>query len=416
MNRKGDKSLIVGLDIGTSKVVALVGEYVPGAGADNPIEVIGIGSHESRGLRRGVVVDIESTVQSIQRAIEEAELMAGCEINSVYASISGSHIQCRNSQGVTPIREGEVTHGDLERVLDAAKAVAVPADQRILHAIPRDYVLDDSQEGIRNPVGMSGVRLEVHAHLVICAQSAATNITKCVERCALQVDDLVLGVLASSQAVLTDDERELGVALVDIGAGTTDIAVYVHGAIAHSASLGIAGDKVTEDIAHMLRTPTPEAEQIKVRYACALAQMATAEESIQVPSVGNRPPRRMPRASLAQAVQARYEEIFEMVQAELRRSGFEQHVRAGMVLTGGAAKMEGVVELAEEMLNMPVRLGIPQHVTGLGEVVGNPVHATGVGLLLMGSQIENPRRRPALSAGRAGTIFNRLKDWYRGAF
>ena len=392
MNRKGDKSLIVGLDIGTSKVVALVGEYVPGAGADNPIEVIGIGSHESRGLRRGVVVDIDSTVQSIQRAIEEAELMAGCEINSVYASISGSHIQCRNSQGVTPIREGEVTHGDLERVLD------------------------DSQEGIRNPVGMSGVRLEVHAHLVICAQSAATNITKCVERCALQVDDLVLGVLASSQAVLTDDERELGVALVDIGAGTTDIAVYVHGAIAHSASLGIAGDKVTEDIAHMLRTPTPEAEQIKVRYACALAQMATAEESIQVPSVGNRPPRRMPRASLAQAVQARYEEIFEMVQAELRRSGFEQHVRAGMVLTGGAAKMEGVVELAEEMLNMPVRLGIPQHVTGLGEVVGNPVHATGVGLLLMGSQIENPRRRPALSAGRAGTIFNRLKDWYRGAF
>ena len=297
MNRKGDKSLIVGLDIGTSKVVALVGEYSPDNGRPgNPIEVIGIGSHESRGLKRGVVVDIESTVQSIQRAIEEAELMAGCEIRSVYASISGNHVQCRNSQGIAPIRDGEVTYGDLDRVLEAAKAVAIPADQKILHAIPRDYVLDDSQEGIRNPVGMTGVRLEVHAHLVVCAQSAAANISKCVQRCGLQVDDLVLSVLASSQAVLTSDERELGVVLVDLGAGTTDIAVFVQGAIAHSASLPIAGDKVTEDIAHMLRTPTPEAEQIKVRYACALAQMATAEESIQVPSVGDRPPRRMPRA------------------------------------------------------------------------------------------------------------------------
>jgi cell division protein FtsA len=411
MNRKGDKSLIVGLDIGTSKVTALVGEYAPGS----PIEVIGIGSHESRGLRRGVVVDIDSTVQSIQRAIEEAELMAGCEVRSVYASISGNHIQCRNSQGIAPIRDGEVNYADLDRVLEAAKAVAIPADQKILHAIPRDYVLDDSQEGIRNPVGMTGVRLEVHAHLVVCAQSAAANVSKCVQRCGLQVDDLVLASLASATAVLTDDERELGVALVDIGAGTTDLAAFVHGAIAHTASLPIAGDKVTEDIAHMLRTPTPEAEQIKVRYACALAQLATAEESIQVPSVGDRPPRRMPRASLAQAVQARYEEIFEMVQAELRRSGFEQHVRAGMVLTGGAAKMEGVVELAEEMLQMPVRVGIPQHVTGLGEVVGNPVHATGVGLLLMGSQIENPRR-PVLPTGRAGTFFNKLRNWYRGEF
>jgi len=420
MNRKGDKSLIVGLDIGTSKVVALVGEYSPGS----PIEVIGIGSHESRGLKRGVVVDIESTVQSIQRAIEEAELMAGCEIRSVYASISGNHVQCRNSQGITPIREGEVTWGDLDRVLEAAKAVAIPADQKILHAIPREYVLDDSQEGIRNPVGMTGVRLEVHAHLVVCAQSAAANISKCVQRCGLQVDDLVLSSLASSVAVLTADERELGVVMVDIGAGTTDIAVFVQGAICHTASLPIAGDHVTNDIAHMLRTPTPEAEQIKVRYACALAQLATAEESIQVPSVGDRPPRRMPRppparamprASLAQAVQGRYEEIFEMVQAELRRSGFEEMVRAGMVLTGGASKMEGVVELAEEMLQMPVRVGIPQHVTGLGEVVGNPVHATGVGLLLMGSQIEHPRR-PSLPTGRAGTLFNKLKNWFRGEF
>lgn len=411
MNRKGDNSLVVGLDIGTSKVVALVGEYLPG----HPIEIIGIGSHESRGLKRGVVVDIQSTVQSIQRAVEEAELMAGCEIRSVNASISGNHVQCKNSPGIVPIRDGEVTWGDLERVLDAAKAVAIPADQRILHAVPREYVLDNSQEGIRNPVGMSGVRLEVHAHLVVCAQSAAVNITKCIQKCSLQVDDLVMSSLASSVAVLTDDERELGVVLVDIGAGTTDIAVYVQGSICHTSSLPIAGDHVTNDIAHMLRTPTPEAEQIKVRYACALAQLATAEESIQVPSVGDRPPRRMPRTSLAQAVQGRYEEIFEMVQAELRRSGFEEMVRAGMVLTGGAAKMEGVVELAEEMLQMPVRVGTPQSVSGLGEISGDSIYATSVGLLMMGRQMERPRRS-SLPSGRIAGIFRRLKNWYHGEF
>ena len=411
MNRKGDKSLIVGLDIGTSRVKALVGEYAPGS----PLEVIGIGSHACNGLKRGVVVDIESTVNAIQRAVEEAESLAACEIRSVYASISGSHTHCRNSPGIVPIRDGEVSWGDMERVLEAAKAVAVPSDQRILHAIAQEYSVDNSQEGIRNPIGMSGVRLEVRAHLVLGALSAAQNISKCVNRCGLQVDELVLGALASAQSVLTEDEKDLGVALVDIGAGTTDIAVFAQGAIRHTASLPIAGDQVTGDIAHMLRTPTPHAEEIKVRYACALAQLATAEESIQVPSVGDRPPRRLPRHALAQAVQARYEEIFEMVQAELRRSGFEQLVRAGMVLTGGASKMEGVVELAEEMLQMPVRIGIPQHVTGLGEVVGNPVHATGVGLLLMGSQIENPRRS-VLPSGKVGGLFGRLSKWYRGEF
>ena len=411
MNRKGDKSLIVGLDIGTSKVVALVGEYSPG----NPIEVIGIGSHESRGLKRGVVVDIESTVQSIQRAVQEAEMMAGCEISSVYASISGSHTQCRNSPGIVPIKDGEVTYADLDNVLQAAKAVAIPSDQKIIHAIPQEYIVDNSQEGIRNPVGMSGVRLEVRAHLVTGAQSAAQNITKCINRCHLQVDDLILASIASSTAVLTADEKELGVVLVDIGAGTTDIAVFVQGAIRHSASLPIAGDQVTNDIAHLLRTPTPEAEQIKVRYACALAQLATAEESIQVPSVGDRPPRRLARQALAEAVQNRYEEIFEMVQAELRRAGFEELVRAGLVLTGGASKMEGVVELAEEMLHMPVRVGIPQHVSGLGEVVGNPVHATGVGLLLWGSQIEHPRR-PVVPTGRVGSLLTKVRTWYRGEF
>lgn len=411
MNRKGDKSLIVGLDVGTSKIVALVGEYSPG----QPIEVIGIGSHASHGLKRGVVVDIESTVASIQRAVEEAEQMAGCEIRSVYASISGSHTQCKNSPGIVPIRDGEVTYSDMERVLEAAKAVAIPSDQKILHAIPQEYIVDNSQEGIRHPVGMSGVRLEVRAHLVVGAQSAAANIAKCVNRCGLQVDDLILSALASSTAVLTADEKELGVILVDVGAGTTDIAVYVQGAIRHTASLPVAGDQVTNDIAHLLRTPTPHAEEIKVRYACALAQLATAEESIQVPSVGDRPPRRLARQALAEAVQNRYEEIFEMVQAELRRSGLEELVRAGLVLTGGASRMEGVVELAEEMLHMPVRVGNPQHVTGLGEVVGNPLHASGVGLLLWGAQIENPRR-PVLPPGRVGTLWSRLRNWYRGEF
>ena len=411
MNRRGDKSLIVGLDIGTSKVVALVGEFAQ----ENQIEIIGLGAHESRGLKRGVVIDIESTVQSIQRAIEEAELMAGCEIRSVYASISGNHVQCKNSPGIVPIREGEVTWQDLDRVLDAAKAVAIPADQRILHAVPREYVLDNSQEGIRNPVGMSGVRLEVHAHVVVCALSAATNLMKCIQKCGLQVDDLVMSSLASSVSVLTHDERELGVVLVDIGAGTTDVAVYVQGAICHTASLPIAGDHVTNDIAHILRTPTPEAEQIKVHYACALAQLATAEESIQVPSVGDRPPRRMPRTTLAQAVQGRYEEIFEMVQTELRRSGFEEMVRAGVVLTGGAAKMEGVIELAEEMLHMPVRVGMPQRTTGLVDVSTNPTYATGVGLLLMGSEKEYPPRS-SLPSGRAVGLYRKLKNWYRGEF
>lgn len=422
MTRKGDKSLIVGLDIGTSKITALVGEFTPGdVGVHNPIDVIGIGTHESRGLKRGVVVDIESTVHSIQRALEEAELMAGCEIRSVHASITGNHIQCRNSKGIVPLRDSEVTYEDLDAVLDAAKAVAIPSDQRILHAIPQEYVLDDSQEGIRNPVGMSGVRLEVHAHLVVCAESAAANITKCIQRGGLKVDDLALSSLASATAVLTDDERELGVALVDIGAGTTDLAVFINGAIAHTASIPVAGDHVTNDIAHMLRTPTPEAEQIKVRYACALAQLATAEESIQVPSVGDRPPRRMPRHALAQAVQGRYEEIFEMVQAELRRAGLEPQVRAGMVLTGGAVRMEGVVELAEEMLQMPVRIGIPQKVAGLGEVVGNPEHATGVGLLLLGTMADTPRRTRSIlpvgnGAGGLGQMISRFKNWYRGEF
>jgi cell division protein FtsA len=411
MNRKSDKSLIVGLDIGTSTVSAIVGEYEPG----QPIEVIGIGSHVSKGLKRGVVVDIESTVQSIQRAIEEAELMAGCAISSVYASISGSHIRSVNSQGVVAIRDREVTEGDVDRVLDAARAVAIPADQRILHVQAQEYVIDE-QEGIRHPVGMIGVRLEARVHVITGAQSAAQNISKCVTRCGLRVDDLIPAQLASSLAVLTQDERDLGVCMVDIGAGTTDISVFTQGAMRHTASLGIAGDQVTNDIAFAFRTPTPSAEEIKVRYACALAQLARPEETIEVSSVGDRPARRLARQMLADVVQKRYEEIFEMVQAELRRSGLEELVAAGIVLTGGGSKMEGVVELAEEMFHMPVRVATPQHVTGLGDVLCNPVHATGIGLLLHGSRQSHARVHPGPATEGVGGALEKFKAWIKNSF
>ena len=411
MNRKSDKTLIVGLDIGTSMVSAIVGEFEPG----QPIEVIGIGSHVSKGLKRGVVVDIESTVQSIQRAIEEAELMAGCAISSVYASISGSHIRSVNSQGVVAIREREVTEGDVDRVLDAARAVAIPADQRILHVQAQEYVIDE-QEGIRHPVGMIGVRLEARVHVITGAQSAAQNISKCVTRCGLRVDDLIPAQLASSLAVLTQDERDLGVCMVDIGAGTTDISVFTQGAMRHTASLGVAGDQVTNDIAFAFRTPTPSAEDIKVRYACALAQLARPEETIEVSSVGDRPPLRLARQMLADVVQKRDEEIFEMVQAELRRSGLEELVAAGIVLTGGGSKMEGVVELAEEMFHMPVRVATPQYVTGLGDVLCNPVHATGIGLLLHGSRQTHVRSQPSPSGDGVGSVLEKFKSWIKTSF
>ena len=411
MNRKSEKSLIVGLDIGTSKTVAIVGEYAPG----EPVEVIGVGSHASRGLKRGVVVDIESTVQSIQRAVEEAELMAGCEIRSVYASISGSHIRDENSHGTAPIRDKEVTQADLEAVLNAASALAIPGDRWVLYKEPQEYMID-GQEGIRHPVGMSGVRLEANVHLVTGAASAAQNISKCIQRCGLAVDELVPSAVASARAILTQDERELGVCLVDIGAGTTDLAIYTQGAIRHTASLPVGGDQVTNDIAHLMRTPTANAEELKIRYACALADLTTAEETIQVPSVGDRPPRRLARQNLAEAVQPRYEELFEMVQAELRRAGLEELVRAGIVLTGGGAKMEGVVELAEELFHMPVRLGVPQHVGGLVDVVSNQIHATGVGLLLYGVSRDVGRQGVAGGSSRAGGLWDRLMGWFKGNF
>ncbi|MEN8169475.1 MAG: cell division protein FtsA [Pseudomonadota bacterium] len=411
MTKKMEKNLIVALDIGTSKVVAIVGEV----NAENEIEIIGLGSHPSRGMKKGVVVNIESTVQSIQRAMEEAELMAGCQIHSVYAGIAGSHIKSLNSHGIVAIRDKEVTHGDVERVIDAARAVAIPADQRILHVLPQEFIIDN-QEGIREPVGMSGVRLEAKVHLVTGAVSAAQNIIKCVRRCGLEVDDVILEQLASSYAVLSDDEKELGVCLVDIGGGTTDIAVFSEGAIRHTAVIPIAGDQVTNDIAVAMRTPTQYAEDIKIKYACALTQLANADESIEVPSVGDRPPRQLARQTLAEVVEPRYEELFTLVQAELRRSGFEDICAAGIVLTGGTSKMEGGVELAEEIFHMPVRLGMPVGVSGLVDVVRNPIYATGVGLLLFGQH--NRGGGFVESGGQGGfkSVMQRMKSWFQGNF
>ncbi|NKC16134.1 MAG: cell division protein FtsA [Gammaproteobacteria bacterium] len=409
--KKLEKNLIVGLDIGTAKVVAIVGEI----GVDGAIEIVGLGSHPSHGLKRGVVVNIESTVQSIQRAVEEAELMAGCQINGVYAGIAGSHIRSLNSHGIVAIRDKEVAATDIDRVIDAARAVAIPADQRIVHILPQEFIVDN-QDGIKEPIGMSGVRLEARVHMVTGAVSAAQNIIKCVRRCGLEVDDLILEQLASSYAVLQEDEKDLGVCLVDIGGGTTDIAVFTEGAIRHTAVIPIAGDQVTNDIAVALRTPTQYAEAIKIQYACALAQLASVDNSIEVPSVGDRPPRRLQRQTLAEVVEPRYEELLSLVQAELQRSGFEDLIAAGVVLTGGSSKMEGLVDLAEEIFHAPVRLGLPHTVTGLADVVRNPIHATGVGLLIFGQQ--NAHERTPENGLRPGIdgMWTRIKSWFQGNF
>ncbi len=404
MSSDNNTQKIVALDIGTNKVAAIVGEFTP----DGGIEIIGIGSHQSRGLKKGVVVNIESTVQSIQRAIEEAELMAGCQIESVYAGIAGSHIRSLNSHGIVAVRDKEVTAQDVERVIDAAQAMAIPADQRVLHILPQEYVID-SQEGVKEPLGMSGVRLESKVHLVTCAVNASQNIEKCIERCGLAVNDIILEQLASSYSVLTDDERDLGVCLVDIGGGTTDIAVFTGGAIRHTAVIPIAGDQVTNDIAMALRTPTHNAEDVKIRYACALAQLAGPEEMIRVPGVGDKPSKELSRQALAEVVEPRYDELFTLIQAELRRSGFEDLIAAGIVLTGGAAKMEGVVELAEEIFHMPVSLGSPKTVKGLKDIVRNPIYATGVGLLLYGKEREE--EHTGRGKRRGGRTFSKLKKW-----
>ncbi len=406
--------MIVGLDIGTSKVVAIVGEI----GLDGDIEIVGIGSHPSKGMKKGVVVNIESTVQSIQRAIEEAELMAGCQIHSVYVGIAGSHIRSLNSHGIVAIRDREVYPLDLERVIDAAQAVAIPADQKILHILPQEYVIDN-QEGIKEPLGMSGVRLEAKVHLVTCAVNAAQNIEKCIRRCGLEVEEVILEQLASSYSVLTEDERELGVCLVDIGGGTSDIAIFTEGSIRHTGVIPIAGDQVTNDIAMALRTPTQHAEEIKIKYACALTQLAGPDETIKVPSVGERPPRDLSRQALAEVVEPRYDELFTLVQAEIRRSGYEDMIPAGIVLTGGTSKMEGVVELAEEIFHMPVRIGYPQSARGLNDIVRNPIYSTGVGLLQYGLYHQAGEGASGSSGSPASDepgLIARFKTWLKRHF
>ncbi|MBT3460800.1 MAG: cell division protein FtsA [Gammaproteobacteria bacterium] len=409
MSNANKNRIIVGLDIGTSKVVAIVGEINP----EGRLEIIGLGSHGSKGLKKGVVVNIESTVQSIQRAIEEAELMAGCQIQSVFAGIAGSHIRSMGSHGIVAIRDREVFQPDIDRVIDAAQAVAIPADQKILHILPQEFIID-TQEGVKEPLGMSGVRLEAKVHLVTCAVNAAQNIEKCIKQCGLGVDDIILEQLASSYSVLTEDEKDLGVCMVDIGGGTSDIAIYTEGAIKHTAVIPIAGDQVTNDIAMALRTPTQNAEEIKIKYACALGSLAGENETIKVPSVGEREDRSLSRQALAEVVEPRYEELFTLIQAELRRSGFEDLIPAGIVLTGGASKMEGVVELAEEIFHMPVSIGKPKNVSGLSDIVRTPIYATAVGLLQYGAAQGDRAGRPASAEAAGDSIWSKVKQWLLG--
>ncbi|MDO9105657.1 MAG: cell division protein FtsA [Methylovulum sp.] len=403
-----ERNLIVGLDIGTSKVAAIVGELT----SDGSIEVIGIGTSPSRGLKKGVVVNLESTVQSIQRAIEEAELMAGCQIKSVFAGIAGSHIRSLNSHGVVAIKDKEVTQYDIDRVIDSARAVAIPADQKILHILPQEFVID-LQDGIKEPIGMSGIRLEAKVHMVTGSVSASQNIIKCIRRCGLEVEDIVLEQLASCNSVLTEDEKELGVCLIDMGGGTTDIAIFVEGAIKHTAVIPIAGDQVTNDIAVALRTPTVNAEEIKRKYACALTQLASVDGIIEVPSIGDRAPRKISTQNLAEIIEPRYEELMLLVQAEIRRSGNEELIAAGIVLTGGSSKVMGLIELAEEIFHMPVRMGGPENVTGLTEVIKNPVHSTGVGLLMYGKDHQGIGR--SMDADGEGWLV-KVKSWFQGNF
>lgn len=408
MANKHRDNMIVALDIGTSKVVALVGEI----SSEGRLNVIGIGKHPSRGMKKGVVVNIDATIESIQRAVEEAELMAGVNIQAVYTGIAGSHIRSMNSHGVVAIKDKEVSEADVERVMDSARAIAIPADQQILHVLPQEFIIDD-QDSIREPIGMSGVRLEANVHMVTGSQSAAQNIVKCIERCGLVVEDIILEQVASSQAILQDDEKELGVCLVDIGGGTSDIAVFINGAIQHTAVIPVAGDQVTNDIAVAVRTPRVSAEEIKINHASALRQLA-GDDEIEVPGVGEREPRRLSTQTLASVVEPRYEELFLMILDELRRSGYDSRIGAGIVLTGGSSSMKGAVELAEEVFHMPVRIGKPRDIGGLKGEVESPIHSTGVGLLLYGAAQQAYGDSHSFVQVTSDNMWERMKNWFNG--
>ena len=405
-----NKEFIVGLDIGTTKVVALVAEITPEGG----LNIIGMGSQDSRGLRKGVVVNIEETVATISRVMQEVELMADCRIKDVYTGIAGSHIRSFNSNGMVAIKDKEVTPADTERVIETARAMPIPADQEILHILTQEFIIDD-QDGIREPIGMSGFRLEVKVHIVTGAVSAAQNIVKCVRRCGLEVCDLVLQPLASSYAVLSEDEKDLGVCLVDIGGGTTDLAVWTQGAIRHTAVIPIAGDQVTNDIAMALRTPTREAEDIKRKFGCALSDLADPEDALDVAGVDDRPSRRLSQRALADVIQPRVEELYELIQAELRRAGFEEVLSSGIVLTGGASIMPGMIELGEEVFHMPVRLGIPKYYGALADVVQNPRFATACGLL-MEAQAQRKRGLKVRETSNARQVLGRMRSWFEKNF
>lgn len=402
------EEIIVGLDIGTTKIAAIVGELT-----DEGIDVIGVGTAPSRGLRRGVITHIDNTVAAIRRAVEEAELMAGCEISTVYAGIAGGHIRGLNSHGIVAVKDGEVAASDVARVIDAAKAVAIPMDNEIVHVLPQDFVVD-GQDGIKEPLGMSGVRLETRVHIVTAAVTSAQNVVKCCQRCELQVAELVLQPLASAEAVLHEDERELGVVLIDIGGGTTDLTIFNDGAIVYTACLGVGGNHVTNDIAVGLRTPSAEAEAVKQRWGCAKSAMIDVEEEIEVPSVGGRPARRLSRRVLCEIIEPRVEEIFLLVRRELAKAGYEDLLASGAVLTGGATIMTGMPELAEEVLGFPVRRGAPHKVGGLLDVVRSPKFATSVGLVQYGA------RRAAAQLFRPRTerlrLGSRVRDWLARVF
>ncbi len=409
-----DSSLVVGLDIGTTKVCAIVAEV----NGDGVVDIIGVGHSPSRGLRKGVVVNIEATVDSIRRAIEDAELMAGVEIRSAFVGIAGGHIKGINSRGVIAVsgKNREVTRQDVERVIDAAKAVALPVDREVIHVLPQEFVIDD-QGGIREPLGMTGIRLEAEVHIVTGAVASAQNIIKCTNKAGLEVQDIVLQQLASSEATLTPEEKELGCILVDVGGGTTDVAVFVDGSVYHTAVLAVGGDLLTNDISIGLRTPHPEAESLKRKYGCALASMVRPEEKIEVPSVGGRRPRVLTRQTLCEIIQPRLEELFSLVAREVERAGYTGRVNAGVVVTGGASIMEGVPELAEQIFDMPVRRGVPRGVGGLTDVISSPMYATGVGLGLYGSAHRNRRKfRKVTDRNIFDKVVARMKEWFGEIF
>ncbi|WP_088329974.1 cell division protein FtsA [Lacimicrobium sp. SS2-24] len=409
MSKVTDRNLIVGLDIGTSQVKAVVGEILD----DGGISVVGVGTHAARGMDKGGVNDLNLVVQSVQSAINEMELMADCRVSSVFMSISGRHVQCQNENGMVPINNKEVTQEDVDNVIHAARSVPIAAERRLLHVLPQEFTID-VQEGIKNPVGMSGVRMEAEAHIITCADDMAKNLVKCVERCELNDDQLIFSALASSYAVLTDDEKELGVCVVDIGGGTIDIVIYTDGAIRHTAVIPVAGNQITSDIAKIFRTPLSHAEEIKINYACALKDMVSMEESIEVPSVGGRPPRAMSRHTLAEVIEPRYQELFELVHEQIRTSGLEEQIAAGIVLTGGTAKMEGAVEFAEEIFQMPVRVGQPLNIKGLSEYVEDATFATVIGLLQYGK--EHWRTRQLAKQKASQGMWHRIQSWFKGEF